>query len=169
MLIIKNLTRSKIDKKFLQSVAEKSLKNLPKLTKKTKKIEIELVVIGEKRMKSLNRAWRGKNKATDVLSFGSQKLKTSAFGGSAEGGKNQKFKFVTLPDDIVRLGQIFICFPIAIKQAKKYGFSVKEEAARLLIHGILHLAGYDHEKNRKDEKKMMDLQEKIFDKIKKHA
>lgn len=155
MLLIKNLTEFKIKKIFLQAVAEKALKNLPKLARISKKIEMDLVIIGEKRMKTLNRIWRGKNKATDVLSFGEQKKKT----------KNQKFKFITPKGDIIHLGQIFICYPVMARQSRRYGCSLQEEIARLLVHGILHLAGYDHEKSAKEEKKMMELQEKILGKI----
>ncbi|MDP3057046.1 MAG: rRNA maturation RNase YbeY [bacterium] len=150
MLLIKNLTKSKVDEKFFRSIAGKTLENLPKLAKSAKKIEISLVIIGEKRMKGLNRIWRGKNKATDVLSFENQK---------------NKFNFIAPPDDIIHLGQIFICYPVASRQARQYGYSIREEAARLLIHGILHLAGYDHEKNADQEKKMLGLQEKILGKI----
>ncbi len=152
MLYIKNLTHLKINEKFLQNVAEKVLKNLPKLAKKIKKIEIDLVVIGEKRMRSLNRGWRGKDKATDVLSFGNE-------------GKNVKLKFVIPTDGTINLGQIFICAFVAARQARQYGASNQEEIARLLVHGILHLAGYDHEKNAKEDKKMMELQEKILREI----
>lgn len=152
MLIIKNLIRLKVDEKFLQSVARKALKNLPKLAKNSKKIEIELVVIGEKRMMSLNRDWRGKDKATDVLSFESGKWKV-------ESGKSD---FITPQDDIIHLGQIFICYPVMARQARQYGYSFRKEIARLLVHGILHLAGYDHEKSAKEEKKMFGLQEKIM-------
>lgn len=163
MLLIKNFTKTKIDKNFLQKVAGKTLDNLPKYKKSNKKIEIELVVIGEKRMKSLNRDWRGKDKATDVLSFENQKpLLCQGYGGQA------KIKFIIPPNKIINLGQIFICYPVAKRQAMRYGASMQEEIAKLLVHGILHLAGYNHEKNAKEEKTMMDLQEKILCKIKKN-
>lgn len=154
MLVVNNLTKSKISEKFLQGVAEKALKNLPKLLKDNKKSEIELVIIGEKKMRSLNRDWRGKDKVTDVLSYESRKREV----------ESGKFKFVFPPDGVVRLGQIFICASVAARQAREYGCSFQEEISRLLVHGILHLAGYDHEKNIKEEKKMMDLQEKILKK-----
>jgi probable rRNA maturation factor len=154
MLFVKNLTKSKIDENFLERVAENVLKNLPRSKNNSKKNEIDLVIVGEKRMQNLNLFWRKKNKATDVLSFGNE-----------EG--NQKLKFIIPAADAINLGQIFICYPVMAKQAKQLGYSRKEEMSRLLVHGILHLAGYDHEKSIKEDKRMMDLQEKILNKINK--
>jgi probable rRNA maturation factor len=146
ILSVKNLTKSKVDKK--------ALKSLPTPTKRGKQIEIDLVIIGEKRMRSLNRDWRGKDKATDVLSYEGEE-------------RNLKFKFISPLENVIYLGQIFICYPIMARQSKQFGYSHKEEMSRLLVHGILHLAGYDHEKSAKEDKKMMDLQEKILNKINK--
>jgi probable rRNA maturation factor len=145
MLLIRNLTKKKIDEKFLRSAEEKTLSSL----NRKNSIEISLVVCGEKMIKDLNRVWRGENRPTDVLSFG---------------GKEAKKDFKPAPDGIVHFGEIFICYPVAEKQSRKYGYSIKEEMARLLVHGILHLAGYDHEKNKAEEKKMLTLQEKIVEK-----
>jgi len=151
MLLIKNFTKFKINEKFLHRVAKEAVKNIQTLKNKTD-WEVDLAIVGEKRMRTLNRVWRGKDKVTDVLSFGNQKPKT----------KNQKFKFVIPADDIVHLGQIFICYPVAARQAREDGHSLDKEMAVLLIHGILHLAGYDHEKTAQEARKMFELQEKII-------
>jgi len=148
MLLIKNLTKKKIDKKFLRSAEKKTLSDLDM----DGGIEISLVVCGEKMIRTLNRVWRGKDRSTDVLSF-------------SAGKKENSEKFIAAPDKAIRLGEIFICHPVAEKQAREYGYSLKEEMARLLVHGILHLAGYDHEKSRAEEKKMLKLQEKILNQI----
>lgn len=110
--------------------------------KKEKRIkgEIEIIIVGESEIKRLNRDYRGKNKVTDVLSFAWQednKVSTNL------------------------LGQIYICYPQIKRQAKVWQVSAKEEFSRMLIHGLLHLVGYDHD-NEKDSKKMFDLQEKII-------
>jgi probable rRNA maturation factor len=58
------------------------------------------------------------------------------------------------------LGDIVISIPRTVEQAAEYGFAFREELLRLLIHGLLHLAGYDHEKDRqrlKMEKKEREL------------
>lgn len=153
MLSIRNLTQNKIDKNFLRFVEEISLKNIPKAGKAGES-EIDLAIINEKMMRELNRVWRGKNKPTDVLSFSGYEEK-----------KGKKSGFIAPLDGVIHLGQIFICYPVAKKQAKEYGYLLKEELARLLVHGILHLNGYDHEKNKKEEKRMIFLQEKILKKV----
>lgn len=169
MLFIKNLARAKINERFLRSVAEISLMNLPKLSKKSREFEIDLVITGEKKMKELNRSWRGKDKATDVLSFESASLLRHSASKTSRRTKERPLasgsEFIFPPDGIFHLGQIFICFSVADRQAKEYGFTVKKELARLLVHGILHLAGYDHEKNAKEEKKMSKLEKEIIEKI----
>lgn len=113
--------------------------------KEIKKVsgEVDVIVVEDKEMKNLNMTHRGKNKTTDVLSF--------AF------SEDKKIK-----SDY--LGQIFISYPQIKKQAKEYKVKEKEEFIRMLVHGLLHLVGYDHG-TIKDEKKMFFLQEKIIKKV----
>src|SRR3989344_2439350 len=101
--------------------------------------ELEVNIVGEKEMKDLNFRYRGKNKVTDVLSFAWQEDKLIKT-------KN--------------LGQIYICYPQIVRQAKQYTVKVKEEFARMLTHGFLHIMGYDHIK-KKDAVKMFKIQEDI--------
>lgn len=67
-----------------------------------------------------------------------------------------------LPDGYY-LGDVFICYPVAQEQARENNITIREELLRLMIHGILHLTGYDHEK---DEGEMKELQEKL---VKQHS
>ncbi len=114
-------------------------------SKETKffKGEVEIVVINDKEMQKINFCYRGKNKTTDVLSFAFQE------------DKNIKTDF---------LGQIFISYPQIKSQAKKYKVSEKEEFIRMLVHGLLHLVGYDHDTIIK-EQKMFKFQESMISKI----
>ena len=89
--------------------------------------------------KSLNLQYLQKDYPTDVLSF----------------PFNEE-----LPDGFY-IGDIFICYPIAEIQAKENNVSLQEELFRLMVHGILHLLGYDHEK---DTGEMETLQEQLIDK-----
>jgi probable rRNA maturation factor len=101
--------------------------------------EVEIIIVGDSEIKRLNREYRGKNKTTDVLSFAWQE------------------------DGIVRtkiLGQVYLCYPQIRRQAKIWRVPAKKEFARMLIHGLLHLVGYDHD-NDEDSKKMFSLQEKV--------
>lgn len=90
-------------------------------------------------MASLNRTFRRKNISTDVIAL-------SFF------EKNMQDSFI---------GEIFICVPVARKQAKKFKQTFKKELQFLFIHGLLHLFGYDH-KNKTDENRMNDLCCKIL-------
>ena len=89
--------------------------------------------------KNLNLQYLEKDYPTDVLSF----------------PLNEE-----LPDGFY-IGDIFICYPIAAIQAKENNVSLQEELFRLMVHGILHLQGYDHEK---DTGQMETLQEQLIEK-----
>lgn len=88
--------------------------------------ELSLSFVSDAEMRGLNAAHRGINRTTDVLSF-SQEHST---------------------DDVhaVVLGDVVISLDTAARQAPGYGNSVYEEVCRLMVHGILHLLGYDHKK-----------------------
>lgn len=83
--------------------------------------QVAVLVAGSRRIQELNRRFRRKNKPTDVLSFPSAE-------DNGNGG-----------------GDIAICAEIARDNARRYGHSVTQEIKVLLLHGMLHLAGYDHE------------------------
>jgi len=86
--------------------------------------EVGVVVCGERTIAALNRRFRGKRGPTDVLSF--------PYAGPA--GADGPY-----------LGDIVIAAPVAQRAAKEEGRPLAVELKRLLLHGILHLAGYDHE------------------------
>ena len=86
-------------------------------------------------MRKLNFTWRGKDRLTDVLSF-------------------------ELNEGTLK-GEILLSYQQAVKQAKEMGHSTRDELCFLIVHGVLHLWGYDHE-NPKDAQKMFPLQESIL-------
>ena len=88
-------------------------------------------------MRALNRRWRGVDRATDVLSF-------SAGRGAARRG--------------AFLGDLVIDVPYAARQARRRGHSPAREVQILLAHGLLHLLGYDHER---DDGTMFRLQRRL--------
>jgi len=115
-------------------IAKAAAKKEPRL-----KGEVEIILVDNNEIKKLNRQWRKINRPTDVLAFAWQE----------EGvGKRDC------------LGQVFISFPKIAAQAREYGATIKQEFTMILIHGLLHLAGYDHAKP-SDRKKMFSLQDKI--------
>jgi len=152
-LLTKNFTKQKLNQKYLSEIAEKILE----VAGFKKPVEISLVIIGEKRIRTLNKKYRGIDKVTDVLSFGNDAVNKTA--------KNKTVKFVDSPDGVFHLGEVFICYSQAVKQAKQKKHSVKKELTILLIHGILHLLGYEHKGDyaRSEMKiKEMEVLEKLF-------
>ena len=121
---------------------EKAVQRLEKI-EKLKAEQISIVIVGDQRIKTLNRKYRKKNKVTDVLSF-------------VQSDIDQKYRLSN--DDY--LGEIFINFRQAERQAK----NIKDEILNLLVHGYLHLRAYTHD-NDKDMMKMKKLTEKIVLKI----
>lgn len=111
-------------------------------------VEVSLVFTGEKRIRSLNRLYRGVDRVTDVLSF--------------EGENNDGF--VSPEDGVSYLGEIFICHSRAQKQAREKKHSIEKEIDILLVHGLFHLLGYDHIKD-EDYAVMHKKEEKILKKI----
>lgn len=101
--------------------------------------EISLLVTDDMSIREYNKAYRGKDSATDVLSF-------------------------PMNEDIM-LGDIAISFDTAKWQAADNGINIDRETAFLFIHGLLHLLGYDHERSEKDEKEMFEMQESILKKL----
>ena len=104
-------------------VDEDFLKKTAKIVtdgEKKKAIELSIALVRQGRIRELNKRYRGKNRVTDVLSF--------SYDGS---------------------GDIVICLGEVKKNAKRFGTTFKKELATCLIHGILHLSGYDHEKEAK--------------------
>ena len=118
-------------------------------------IEVDLVLCGAYKIKSLNASYRNKPKTTDVLSF-----------PVYETLRDDSKDFVE-PGPVMHLGDIFICREVALRQAKEFGISIEEEILHLFIHGFLHLCGYDHEISREEEKLMFGLEEKLLEKISK--
>jgi len=94
-------------------------------------IEIGLFITDDKKIKALNKKHRKIDKPTDVLSFQMDENKGSE-------------KFILPPDDINRMGEIIISIETAKRDAAKQKLTIEEELTFLLVHGVLHLAGYDH-------------------------
>ena len=138
--IYKKVAKVILSNAYTKKVVELCLSEIDKLD-----YSVSVHLVGERRIRTLNMMHRGLDYATDVISF-------SALEGDVIGDSND-------------LGDIFICIDKIRKQARKYGVSEKEEFVRMLAHGILHLAGYDH-KDEDQEEKMFKKQEKIVHRAK---
>ena len=102
-------------------------------------------ITGDEEVHALNREHRGVDRPTDVLSFAFQETET----------------FPTAPDEAPNLGQVVLSFPRAVSQAREYGHAAELEVAFLLIHGVLHLLGYDHG-DPGEERRMFGRQDAIL-------
>ncbi|MBC7467425.1 MAG: rRNA maturation RNase YbeY [Bdellovibrio sp.] len=143
-ITVVNQTDDKINSKrlshalseVLESLQQKKLRNKKNLTEKK---EITFVFLPTDQMKAINTQYRGKKKPTDVLSFASVE-----------------------PDS---LGELLFCLPVLKKQAKLQKHSLDHELLYMMIHGVLHLLGYDHEVSKKEEKLMFQIQDSCFEHV----
>jgi len=103
--------------------------------------ELGLVITGQERVQQLNRTYRESDKPTDVLAFAILPEPPAAGETGAEFPS-----FVIPPDGMLHLGEVIISYPQAVAQAEKHQHSIKREIAVLIIHGVLHLLGYEHNK-----------------------
>ena len=108
-----------------------------------KGLEINLTLCGKDDIQLLNSTYRSKDAVTDVLSFPMYEAEERILPMSS-------------------LGDIVICVPVMIAQAKAYGHSVQRELCFLFVHGLLHLLGYDHEISEAEEKRQFGRQEEVL-------
>jgi len=111
--------------------------------------EVSLVFTDSETVQRLNRDYRGVDEPTDVLAFYMLPQKGAAS------------SFALPPDGVTRLGEVIISYPEALAQAKEQGHLLERELALLVIHGILHLLGYDHQEPQ-EEKKMREREKELL-------
>jgi probable rRNA maturation factor len=120
-VLLQNKQRKiKVDLAQIKRVAEEVLKALNVL-----QTELSIILANDKQIKELNRQYRKQDRPTDVLAFPMR-----------EGSFKELNSFL--------LGDVIISLETALKQANNLGHSFQQELNQLLIHGILHLLGYDH-------------------------
>ncbi len=141
MIEINNLTSTQIDKKNFKKIAQVVLRN-----EKRDDLELSIALVTASKIKEFNKKYRGQDRPTDVLAFSldSKNKKT----------KNKK-----------NLGEILISPQQVKKNAKRFKMTFKQEMANCLIHGILHLLGYEHENFLKEAELMEKKQNYYFSRI----
>ena len=136
---------------WLQSIAEQALVDQDAVFG----LELGLVITGQERVRQLNRSYLGNDEPTDVLSF-------PMFPEPLDGGEFEvSAPFITPPDGVLHLGEVIVSYPQAVIQAGQHRYSVKREVAVLIIHGVLHLLGYDHDEP-EPERRMKAREEEIL-------
>lgn len=136
-LLFVNKRKFKIPQSFLKKWVKALTKELKATGHKVQGKQLILVFVDAKEMQKLNFEYRQKNKPTDVLSFD--------------------------PIEEQDLGELILCPTVLRKQAKDHQLSYEVELGYMVLHGVLHLLSYDHEKSPREAKKMFLLQEMIFD------
>lgn len=141
-ILIKNQQKTtKLNQGKIKGIIKKVLQHL----KVDKEIEISVLFTDDKFIRSLNNKYRGIDKPTDVLSFSLQE-------GAIKSPEVESDKL---------LGDIIISVETAQRQADNLNHSMEKELTVLLIHGLLHLTGYDHEKD-KEYKIMLGKESEIL-------
>jgi len=138
MVEFNNLTSFEIDEAYLRKIAEDVLR----AEKACEACELSVAFVGPEKMQELNRDHRNKDSVTDVLSF--QCCKDPEMKGKIE---------------IEPLGEVVICPSFVEEQAKLNENTFQKELSFVLIHGILHLSGYDHEKGGEEARIMEEKQD----------
>ena len=120
------------------------------LTETKANYEVDVTLVDEETIQTINRDYRNIDRVTDVISF--------AF-------NDDDSDLGVIHDDVHprMLGEIYICVPRALEQAKGIGNTPHRELRFLFAHGMLHLLGYDHMK-KEDEEIMFPLQERVLEK-----
>jgi len=109
-------------------------------------VEVGLTLTGDEEIHALNRAYRRKNKPTDVLAFAMREGE----GGALHPGV---------------LGDVVISLDTAARQAAARGASLADEVRLLLVHGLLHLVGYDHERSPGEARRMFRRQRELMSRL----
>lgn len=136
--IIDQQRKIKIELQPFQSFAESLIPQI----EETKGRDFLVAFVSDRKMKELNRFFRGKSKTTDVLSF---PFEPDQF---EPGDEN--------------LGEIVISVEQAARQAEENGLKLEIEIKQLILHGVLHLCGYDHETDAGEmNRRELDLREKL--------
>lgn len=120
-LVVDCPSRYRIDRELVRRTLLKVLEG----QKVQGTVEVEVSIVGERKMKQLHKQYLETDEATDVISFPLELDKS-------------------YPDGITRLGSIVVCYPVAVREAAEFGRKISEEVARLVEHGCLHLLGIHH-------------------------
>ena len=130
--IINNQRKIKLDWHRFQEFAESAVRRIHEAENKN----VTVAFVSDRKMRALNKVFRGKDKTTDVLSFPfeAEEFEILSEPPAAAGGFSSNF-----------LGDIVISLEQAQKQATENDLMLETEIKQLILHGILHLCGYDHE------------------------
>ena len=122
---------------------------MARLLERERPIEVSVKFASDEEVRALNAAWRGKDKATNVLSF--PMLEPGSLHAAAEAGGGE-----------ILLGDVVLSRGICLAEAEEKAIPVRNHAAHLVVHGTLHLLGYDHEEGEKEAEAMEGLERRAL-------
>ena len=138
--------RNTTGQKGLEGAVKKAIEKTVPFFRKRGDFSFSVALVGTVAMRALSKAWKGKDKPTDVLSFGfSEKIHDD----------------FPIPDKEIAMGEIVICVPYAKKQARELGISLAKNSATLACHGTIHLFGIDHERSQEEYDTTMRIQKEV--------
>ena len=137
MFEIFNETNETIDIQDIETLLDNTVKFLS-----IEEAIFNVIIVNDEKIHEINREYRNVDRPTDVISFALEDDKT-------------------MTSEVRILGDIYVSIDTARRQAYEYYNTEKEELRFLIIHGLLHLLGYDH-MNESDEKEMMSLEEEVL-------
>lgn len=142
-LLLVNQSRDKVSKAWLEKWVEALSRLLVKRGYKTlRRKELVVVFVTSGEIRRLNRLYRRKDYSTDILSF--------------------------QPAEDSSVGELVLCLPIIRKQSRRTGLSERGELGYMIVHGVLHLLGFEHAK-RKSEAEMFTLQDLLYGELEKRV
>jgi probable rRNA maturation factor len=115
--------------------------------------ELSISLVDDDEMRQLNHRWRGKDRTTDVLAFAQlegEPAPAAALAEAAEPGQAERL-----------LGDVVLSLPVAVRQAARRGHPLEDELRTLVVHGVLHLLGWDHERSPAEARRMFAKQREI--------
>lgn len=134
VIVVKKISRVPVSTALVKKTVQETLLYIGK-----PEADVSVQLCGDAAVKKLNRAYRGKDTTTDVLSFPTD---------------------MPIGEGTFDLGDLVLSIPQIIRQATQHHIDTKEECVRMLVHGTLHLAGYNHE-SEKDKQNMFSVQEQL--------
>ena len=133
--------KGRVSRSWLRNIACQTLRRvLP-----GESCQLSVVIADDATLKRLNRDYRGLDEVTDVLSFSASHNGHWEGAGEGPDQAGDHLPFITPPDEPKDLGEVIISYPQASLQAGGQPLALEKELALLVVHGVLHLLGFDHE------------------------
>ena len=142
----------------LEKVIQKAIEASLAEEKVEAAVQLSVTIVSEEEIRQLNADFRQIDRVTDVLSF-----PLIEYGERLPAEEIQEAE-VDPDTGEVCLGDIVLCYPVAVRQAAEYGHSIEREMGFLTVHSMLHLMGYDHMEP-EEERIMIEKQKKILEGI----